>query len=46
MKFNTLSRIFPEEQDIPDPPVPSLLVLNIVVPWFCSVLVVTVLLFL
>jgi hypothetical protein len=29
--------------DIPNPPVPSLLVLNIAMPLFCSVLVVTML---
>jgi hypothetical protein len=43
MKFNTLPRIFLEEYDIPNPPVPSLLVLNIAMPLFCSVLVVTML---
>jgi hypothetical protein len=32
MKFNTLPRIFLEEYDIPNPPVPSLLALNIVMP--------------
>jgi len=31
MKFNTLPRIFLEEYDIPNPPAPSLLVLNTVV---------------
>jgi hypothetical protein len=40
MKFNTLPRIFLEEYDIPNPPVPSLLVLNIAMPLFCSVLMV------
>jgi hypothetical protein len=44
MKFNTLPRIFLEEQNIPNPPVPALLVLNIAMPLFCSVLVVTMLL--
>jgi hypothetical protein len=44
MKFNTLPRIFLEEYDILNPPVPSLPVLNIAMPLFCSVLVVTVLL--
>jgi hypothetical protein len=43
MKFNTLPRIFLEEYDIPNPSVPSLLVLNIAMPLFCSVLVVTML---
>jgi hypothetical protein len=43
MKFNTLPRIFLEEYDIPNPPVPSLLVLNIAMSLFCSVLVVTML---
>ena len=33
-----------EEYDIPNPPVPSLLVLNIVMPLFLSVLVATMLL--
>jgi hypothetical protein len=40
MKFNTLPRIFLEEYDILNPPVPSLPVLNIAMPLFCSVLVV------
>jgi hypothetical protein len=44
MKFNTLPRIFLEEQDIPNPPVSSLLVLNIAMPLFCLGLVVTMLL--
>jgi hypothetical protein len=44
MKFNTLPRIFLEEYDILNPPVPSLPVLNIAMPLFCSVLVVTMLL--
>jgi hypothetical protein len=44
MKFNTLPRIFLEEYDIPNPPVPSLLVLNIAMPLFYSALVVAMLL--
>jgi hypothetical protein len=44
MKFNTLPRIFLEEYDIPNPPLASLLVLNMRMPLFCSVLVVTMLL--